>query len=239
MTLRLFHGHCSAPSGPAHSKSASLVTRSRLRHRRVMLATPHARVLVRRHGSCRIWDITATNGPEPRTCPAYRCPTRRPRRRAPCGRPVADLVGDRGDHAHGAAAGAGARAAGGHLSPDAGIVAALLGRGLRRRGQLSRSAWRPNSCGCVRRRCPTGPSRGDEPGEDYRRWLSGVLPRAELEVWPCRGHYPHLADPIRFAGVLLATENWPADDGHGRASADIPRPTDAADPTREDRRAER
>jgi pimeloyl-ACP methyl ester carboxylesterase len=55
---------------------------------------------------------------------------------------------------------------------------------------------------------------GDEPGQDYRRWLSGVLPRAELEVWPGSGHFPHLADPARFAGVLLATENWPAADVH-------------------------
>jgi pimeloyl-ACP methyl ester carboxylesterase len=49
---------------------------------------------------------------------------------------------------------------------------------------------------------------GDEPGEDYRRWLSGVLPRAELEVWPGSGHFPHLAQPGRFAELLTATGRW-------------------------------
>jgi pimeloyl-ACP methyl ester carboxylesterase len=49
---------------------------------------------------------------------------------------------------------------------------------------------------------------GDEPGEGYRRWLNGVLPRAELDVWPGGGHFPHLAHPGRFAGVLEATGDW-------------------------------
>jgi pimeloyl-ACP methyl ester carboxylesterase len=49
---------------------------------------------------------------------------------------------------------------------------------------------------------------GDEPGEDYRRWLAGVLPRAEVEVWSGSGHFPHLADPARFARVLAATGGW-------------------------------
>jgi pimeloyl-ACP methyl ester carboxylesterase len=48
----------------------------------------------------------------------------------------------------------------------------------------------------------------DEPGEDYRRWLRSVLPRAELEVWPGSAHFPHVAHPERFARVLTATGDW-------------------------------
>lgn len=40
---------------------------------------------------------------------------------------------------------------------------------------------------------------GAEPGDEYRAWLAGVIPHAELEVWP-GAHYPHLLDPERFAG---------------------------------------
>lgn len=43
---------------------------------------------------------------------------------------------------------------------------------------------------------------GTEAGADYRRWLGEVLPQAETVVWPESGHFPHLADPDRFARVL-------------------------------------
>jgi pimeloyl-ACP methyl ester carboxylesterase len=33
----------------------------------------------------------------------------------------------------------------------------------------------------------------------YRQWLHGRLPAATVEVWPGTGHFPHLADPQRFA----------------------------------------
>ena len=43
---------------------------------------------------------------------------------------------------------------------------------------------------------------GNQPGEDYEAWLRSVLPQAQLEVWGIGGHYPHLADPARFADRL-------------------------------------
>ncbi len=39
---------------------------------------------------------------------------------------------------------------------------------------------------------------GEDPGPEYRVWLGGVIPQAEVEVWPGSGHYPHLMDPDRF-----------------------------------------
>ena len=40
---------------------------------------------------------------------------------------------------------------------------------------------------------------GDDPGPDYRAWLTDVIPQAELEVWDGMAHYPHLMEPARFA----------------------------------------
>jgi hypothetical protein len=45
-----------------------------------------------------------------------------------------------------------------------------------------------------------------EPG--YQDWLSEVLPRACVMVWPGSGHFPQLAHPRRFAGCLAATAQW-------------------------------
>lgn len=42
---------------------------------------------------------------------------------------------------------------------------------------------------------------GSDPGADYVDWLHRLLPSAVVEVWP-GGHYPHLADPARFAARL-------------------------------------
>lgn len=47
---------------------------------------------------------------------------------------------------------------------------------------------------------------GIDPGEGYAAWLGGVIPGAQVEVWPDVGHYPHLVDPGRFLARLAAFE---------------------------------
>ncbi|HEY2597639.1 MAG TPA: alpha/beta hydrolase [Candidatus Dormibacteraeota bacterium] len=49
---------------------------------------------------------------------------------------------------------------------------------------------------------------GSEPESEYRRWLTEVLPDAEVIVLPDSGHFPHLAHPVRFAQCLSETANW-------------------------------
>jgi pimeloyl-ACP methyl ester carboxylesterase len=49
---------------------------------------------------------------------------------------------------------------------------------------------------------------GAEPPQEVAKWLRGVLPRFELEVWADTGHFPHLAYPDRFAARLAATAEW-------------------------------
>ena len=44
---------------------------------------------------------------------------------------------------------------------------------------------------------------GSDPGSDYASWLEEHLPSATVEGWR-GGHYPHLADPERFAARVLA-----------------------------------
>lgn len=44
----------------------------------------------------------------------------------------------------------------------------------------------------------------------YRRWLDLHLPAATVEIWPGTGHFPHFADPQRFARRLADTVQWPA-----------------------------
>lgn len=46
---------------------------------------------------------------------------------------------------------------------------------------------------------------GSEPETEYRQWLAERLPQATIEIFPASGHFPHLADPHRFARVLAAT----------------------------------
>ncbi len=48
-----------------------------------------------------------------------------------------------------------------------------------------------------------------------------MLPHAELEVWPGSGHFPHLADPERFAAMLKATGDWPAQERNDRLTTDL------------------
>jgi hypothetical protein len=43
---------------------------------------------------------------------------------------------------------------------------------------------------------------GHDPGPEYWEWLSRELLQAEVTVWPGTGHFPHLAQPERFAGRL-------------------------------------
>lgn len=51
---------------------------------------------------------------------------------------------------------------------------------------------------------------GNDLDRDYRQWLSSRLPAATVEVWPRTGHFPHLADPQRFARRLAGTAQWVA-----------------------------
>ena len=48
---------------------------------------------------------------------------------------------------------------------------------------------------------------GDDLAPGYRRWLAEHLPAATVEIWPGTGHFPHLADPPRFAQRLA---DWTA-----------------------------
>lgn len=46
---------------------------------------------------------------------------------------------------------------------------------------------------------------GTEPEAAYKQWLAERIPQATIKVFPASGHFPHLADPHRFATVLAAT----------------------------------
>jgi pimeloyl-ACP methyl ester carboxylesterase len=43
---------------------------------------------------------------------------------------------------------------------------------------------------------------GTEPDADERSYVKSRLPHAEIGVWPVGHHFPHLADPGRFAAAL-------------------------------------
>lgn len=51
---------------------------------------------------------------------------------------------------------------------------------------------------------------GDDLDPEYRQWLGARLPTAIVEVWARTGHFPHLADPPRFARRLAGTAHWAA-----------------------------
>ncbi len=50
---------------------------------------------------------------------------------------------------------------------------------------------------------------GHDPGPEYLEWLNRELPQAAAEIWPGSGHFPHLAQPLRFAQLLADTAGWP------------------------------
>jgi len=49
---------------------------------------------------------------------------------------------------------------------------------------------------------------GHDPGQEYLGWLNRELPQAEVTIWPGSGHFPHLAQPGRFAELLAGTARW-------------------------------
>lgn len=50
---------------------------------------------------------------------------------------------------------------------------------------------------------------GIDPGPDYAGWLTSRIPTALVEVWPDRGHYPHLVEPDRFVERVVAFDPAP------------------------------
>jgi pimeloyl-ACP methyl ester carboxylesterase len=50
---------------------------------------------------------------------------------------------------------------------------------------------------------------GHDPGQEYLEWMQRELPQVSVEIWPGSGHFPHLAQPLRFAELLAATSSWP------------------------------
>jgi pimeloyl-ACP methyl ester carboxylesterase len=55
---------------------------------------------------------------------------------------------------------------------------------------------------------PYLPIAGADPDPGYREWLGTHLPAATVDVWHGSGHFPHLADPHRFARRLAETAQW-------------------------------
>ena len=49
---------------------------------------------------------------------------------------------------------------------------------------------------------------GHDPGQEDLGWLNRELPQAEVTIWPGSGHFPHLAQPGRFAEILAGTARW-------------------------------
>lgn len=49
---------------------------------------------------------------------------------------------------------------------------------------------------------------GHDYDEAYTAWLHEMLPQATITVFPESGHFPHLADPDRFAACLATTGQW-------------------------------
>jgi pimeloyl-ACP methyl ester carboxylesterase len=43
---------------------------------------------------------------------------------------------------------------------------------------------------------------GTEPEQQYRDWLTAILPDVRISVFPGSGHFPHLARPAAFAELL-------------------------------------
>ncbi len=60
------------------------------------------------------------------------------------------------------------------------------------------------------RRVPYMVIAGHEYDAGYAAWLRDALPEATLTIFPSSGHFPHLADPDRFADCLASTGQWAA-----------------------------
>jgi pimeloyl-ACP methyl ester carboxylesterase len=45
---------------------------------------------------------------------------------------------------------------------------------------------------------------GSPTAPGYEAWLANLVPGATVEVWDGDGHYPHLAEPERFAARVRA-----------------------------------
>ncbi len=54
---------------------------------------------------------------------------------------------------------------------------------------------------------------GHQWGEADTQRLREALPQATVTVVPNSGHFPHLADPDRFAQLLAETGGWPGSTG--------------------------
>ena len=65
-----------------------------------------------------------------------------------------------------------------------------------------------------RRRVPYLVAAGHEYDSGYMNWLRDALPQAIVNVFPDSGHFPHLADPGRFAACLAGTKRWSAAPPH-------------------------
>lgn len=50
---------------------------------------------------------------------------------------------------------------------------------------------------------------GHELGPEELSWLEHMLPQASVTTWPGSGHFPHLAQPRQFAGLLAAAGKEP------------------------------
>jgi pimeloyl-ACP methyl ester carboxylesterase len=59
---------------------------------------------------------------------------------------------------------------------------------------------------------------GIEPSANEAAWLEANLPSIRMLVWPGSGHFPHLAYPGRFAGLLASTATWSAGATASRAA---------------------
>lgn len=61
-----------------------------------------------------------------------------------------------------------------------------------------------------RRGVPYLVTAGHEYESGYVAWLREALPQATVTLFPNSGHFPHLADPERFAACLAGTKQWSA-----------------------------
>jgi pimeloyl-ACP methyl ester carboxylesterase len=58
---------------------------------------------------------------------------------------------------------------------------------------------------------------GADPSPEEVAWSDANLPDGRILIWPGSGHFPHLAHPRRFAGLLAETAAW------ARPTADVVR----------------